>query len=75
MIGNHLKTRGIKGNGRLVVLSSEDSCRHESPKGNKMRVSNDICLAIIQSIFKADIIKFEVSSLELKSTIIDISSY
>ena len=65
----------IKGNGRLLALCSGDPCSHESPKENRVRVFNGLCLAILQSTFKAGIIKFEVSSPGLKSTIIDISSY
>ncbi|HOL21915.1 MAG TPA: glycoside hydrolase family 2 TIM barrel-domain containing protein [bacterium] len=64
----------IKGNGRLIALCSGDPCNHQSPKGNRMKVFNGLCLAIIQSNGKPDTIECEILSPGLISNIAVIKS-
>jgi beta-galactosidase len=64
---NNEITFEVLGEGRLIGVDNGDPFSHEDYKGNKRKVFNGLCLAIIQSTARAGNIKITASSPGLRT--------
>jgi beta-galactosidase len=64
----------IQGEGKIIGLDNGDPLSHENFKGNRMKVFNGLCLAIIQSMDKQGQIQLTATSPGLKSDSIIITT-